>query len=91
LEQGLSDAFTTEVKQAWIEAYTVLASTMKAAAAKVQLEDLCHTISVHLMPQCTICGHAPRWQSRRHTELASCKCAANQYIEEDLKNWHGDC
>lgn len=35
LEQGLGEAFTEEVKQAWTEVYTVLADTMKAAAAKV--------------------------------------------------------
>ena len=32
LGQGLGDAFTDEVKAAWTEVYTVLASTMKAAA-----------------------------------------------------------
>ena len=32
LGQGLRDAFTDEVKQAWISAYTVLATTMKGAA-----------------------------------------------------------
>ena len=30
--QGLGDAFTNEVKAAWTEVYTVLSSTMKAAA-----------------------------------------------------------
>ncbi len=35
LEQGLGDAFTPEVKAAWTEAYTLLATTMKAAAAEV--------------------------------------------------------
>jgi hemoglobin-like flavoprotein len=33
LEQGLGDAFTPEVKQAWVETYTVLAKTMQDAAA----------------------------------------------------------
>ena len=33
LEQGLGDAFTAEVKQAWVQTYTLLATTMKAAAA----------------------------------------------------------
>lgn len=33
LGQGLGPAFTDEVKQAWVETYTVLASTMKDAAA----------------------------------------------------------
>ena len=33
LEQGLGDDFTPEVKQAWIEVYTLLATTMKNAAA----------------------------------------------------------
>ncbi|MEM7114990.1 MAG: globin family protein [Chloroflexota bacterium] len=32
LEQGLGEAFTTEVKQAWTTVYTLLANTMKQAA-----------------------------------------------------------
>ena len=32
LEQGLGDDFTPEVKQAWTDVYTVLATTMKDAA-----------------------------------------------------------
>ena len=32
LEKGLGEAFTKEVKQAWIAAYAALASTMKDAA-----------------------------------------------------------
>lgn len=32
LEKGLGDDFTPEVKGAWVEAYTTLASVMKAAA-----------------------------------------------------------
>lgn len=32
LEQGLGEAFTTEVKQAWTNVYTVLANTMQQAA-----------------------------------------------------------
>ena len=32
LEQGLGDAFTPDVKQAWTDVYTVLATTMKDAA-----------------------------------------------------------
>ena len=35
LEQGLGEAFTPEVKEAWTQAYTILAETMKAAAASV--------------------------------------------------------
>lgn len=35
LEQGLGDAFTPQVKTAWAEAYTLLADTMKQAAADV--------------------------------------------------------
>jgi hemoglobin-like flavoprotein len=35
LEQGLGSAFTAEVKEAWTAVYTVLATTMKNAAAKV--------------------------------------------------------
>ncbi len=34
LEAGLGDAFTPEVKEAWTVVYTVLANTMKTAAAK---------------------------------------------------------
>ena len=33
LEQGLGTAFTTEVKTAWAETYTVLAKTMQKAAS----------------------------------------------------------
>ncbi len=33
LEKGLGDAFTPDVKEAWTETYTVLATTMKNAAA----------------------------------------------------------
>ncbi len=33
LEQGLGDAFTPQVREAWVAAYTVLAQTMKDAAA----------------------------------------------------------
>jgi hemoglobin-like flavoprotein len=32
LEQGLGDEFTAELKQAWVDVYTLLANTMKAAA-----------------------------------------------------------
>lgn len=32
LEQGLGDEFTPEVKDAWVVAYTVLATTMKEAS-----------------------------------------------------------
>jgi hemoglobin-like flavoprotein len=35
LEQGLGDAFTPQVKEAWVKAYTLLSSTMKQAAAKI--------------------------------------------------------
>lgn len=34
LEAGLGDAFTPEVKQAWIDTYTVMATVMKEAAYK---------------------------------------------------------
>ncbi|WP_440940595.1 globin family protein [Immundisolibacter sp.] len=34
LEQGLGDAFTPQVKAAWTDAYTLLADTMKQAAAE---------------------------------------------------------
>ena len=33
LGQGLGDAFTDDLKAAWVEAYTLLATTMKEAAA----------------------------------------------------------
>jgi hemoglobin-like flavoprotein len=33
LEQGLADAFTSEVKDSWVAAYTTLAGAMKKAAA----------------------------------------------------------
>jgi hemoglobin-like flavoprotein len=36
LQQGLGEAFTAEVRQAWVEAYTVLADVMKAAAAAAE-------------------------------------------------------
>lgn len=36
LGQGLQDAFTPDVKEAWAAAYTILARTMKAAAAEVE-------------------------------------------------------
>lgn len=35
LEQGLGDAFTPQVKEAWVKAYTLLSSTMKQAASKM--------------------------------------------------------
>lgn len=34
LEKGLGDAFTAEVKEAWTTVYTLLATTMKNAAAE---------------------------------------------------------
>ncbi|MGC6432043.1 MAG: globin family protein [Jejuia sp.] len=36
LETGLGDAFTPDVKDAWVEVYTVLATTMKDAASEVE-------------------------------------------------------
>lgn len=36
LEKGLGDAFTPDVKAAWVETYTTLASVMTAAAEQVQ-------------------------------------------------------
>ena len=35
LEKGLGDKFTPEVKDAWVEVYTILANTMKDAAKGV--------------------------------------------------------
>ncbi len=35
LGKGLGDAFTDEVKEAWVAVYTLLATTMKQAAAEV--------------------------------------------------------
>lgn len=37
LEQGLGDAFTPEVQEAWTVTYTVLADTMKGAAAEMSM------------------------------------------------------
>jgi hemoglobin-like flavoprotein len=37
LQKGLADAFTPEVREAWIAVYTVLATTMQAAAREVEL------------------------------------------------------
>jgi len=34
LQKGLGDAFTDDVREAWLAAYTILATTMKAAAAE---------------------------------------------------------
>jgi hemoglobin-like flavoprotein len=34
LEKGLGDAFTDDVREAWLAAYTILANTMKDAAAE---------------------------------------------------------
>ena len=36
LEQGLGDAFTDEVREAWTETYTVLSGAMKEAAASAK-------------------------------------------------------
>lgn len=36
LEQGLGDAFTEEVKEAWTETYTLVAGVMKEAAASAK-------------------------------------------------------
>lgn len=36
LEKGLGEAFTAEVKEAWVTAYSILAATMKDGAAKTQ-------------------------------------------------------
>ena len=38
LEKGLGEAFTPEVKEAWVAVYTLLAQTMQDAAASVELE-----------------------------------------------------
>ncbi|MGB0682542.1 MAG: globin family protein [Magnetovibrionaceae bacterium] len=37
LEKGLGDAWTPDVKAAWVEVYTTVATVMKEAAAEVQL------------------------------------------------------
>jgi len=34
LEQGLGDGFTAEVKEAWVDTYTLVSTTMKIAAAQ---------------------------------------------------------
>ncbi len=38
LEQGLGDAYTDDVQEAWIVTYTTVADVMKAAAAEVEAE-----------------------------------------------------
>lgn len=38
LEQGLGEAFTDEVKEAWTAAYVLMAGVMKDAAAAVNSE-----------------------------------------------------
>lgn len=38
LEQGLGDAFTAEVREAWLQTYTIVASVMKEAAAEALAE-----------------------------------------------------
>jgi len=38
LEKGLGEAFTPEVKEAWIAVYTLLAQTMQDAAASAEFE-----------------------------------------------------
>lgn len=38
LEKGLGDAFTPEVKEAWIAVYTLLAGVMKDAAARLAVQ-----------------------------------------------------
>ncbi len=43
LEQGLGPGFTPEVKEAWVAAYTVLATTMQAAAAEAAPRPAAHT------------------------------------------------
>lgn len=48
LEQGLGTAFTPEVMAAWVEAYTLLATVMKRAAAGEP--GLAHTVPVHTRP-----------------------------------------
>jgi len=37
LEQGLGSSFTTEVENAWVKAYSVLAKVMQDAAAEIAL------------------------------------------------------
>jgi hemoglobin-like flavoprotein len=34
LEQGLGEGFTADVKEAWVDTYTLVATTMKTAAAQ---------------------------------------------------------
>jgi hemoglobin-like flavoprotein len=49
LEQGLGPDFTPEVKEAWVAAYTLLATTMQAAAAEGALSAMT-AASTHHMP-----------------------------------------
>jgi len=39
LEKGLGDAWTPAVNDAWVAAYTLVASVMRAAAASVEAID----------------------------------------------------
>lgn len=54
LEKGLGDVFTPECRQAWIEVYTILATVMKEAAARL-------TVAEHHLPMAQR-GHAPMSQ-----------------------------
>ena len=42
LEKGLGEQFTPEVREAWVSAYSVLASTMQAGSKEHQLSLLSH-------------------------------------------------
>lgn len=54
LEKGLGSAFTPDVKAAWTETYTILASVMMDAANKKQYEGLFRDLlsqAVHRLPE----------------------------------------
>jgi hemoglobin-like flavoprotein len=48
LQQGLGDAWTEEVKAAWVEAYTLVSGVMRAGAARAATGEAEPTISPHL-------------------------------------------
>ena len=50
LEQALGDEFTSEVRAAWTEAFSVLANVMKAAAAQDRKEELASRAPLTLHP-----------------------------------------
>jgi hemoglobin-like flavoprotein len=50
LEKGLGEAFTPEVKEAWVTVYTLLAKTMQDAAAMAEMETLAEARQIKNVP-----------------------------------------